>query len=45
MNPLHTIESAAVSGIKAEVIGVVYQLSLRVPATHSDNFVVLGGRL
>jgi hypothetical protein len=33
-NLLHTCESATASGIKAEVIGVVYQLYLRVRATH-----------
>ena len=33
-NLLHTCEKATVSGIKAVVIGVVYQLYLRVPATH-----------
>ena len=33
-NLLHTCEKATVSGIKAEVTSVVYQLYLRVPATH-----------
>ena len=33
-NLLHTCEKATVSGIKAEVIRVVYQLYLRVPAIH-----------